>query len=118
MILVLLTIATIAIAMLIMALGAIFAKRSLRGSCGGIQLRGPGGEPLNCDACPYRDENPDCEKRGLDSKREPSGAATQVTSGGETEEPVIAGRPPGVLKWRGALRSCFIGAAITHTQPG
>ena len=87
----LLTIATIAIAMLIMAVGVIFAKRSLRGSCGGIQLRGPGGEPLNCDACPYRDENPDCEKRGLDSKREPSGAATQVTRGGETEEPVIAG---------------------------
>lgn len=76
MTLVLLTIATIAIAMLIMAVGVIFAKRSLRGSCGGIQLRGPGGEPLNCDACPYRDENPDCDNRGLDSNSDPARAAT------------------------------------------
>ena len=91
MTLVLLTIATIAIAMLIMAVGVIFAKRSLSGSCGGIQLRGPGGEPLNCDACPYRDENPDCENRGLDSQGQSSGKTTQVTRGGETEEPVMAG---------------------------
>ena len=62
--------------MLIMAVGLIFAKRSLRGSCGGIQIRGPDGEPLNCDACPHRDENPDCANRGLDSEEEPSEAAT------------------------------------------
>jgi len=66
--------------MLIMAVGVIFAKRSLRGSCGGVQLRGPDGEPLNCEACPYRDENPDCDNRGLDSEREPAEAATQFTS--------------------------------------
>ncbi len=81
MTLVLLTIATIAIAMLIMAVGVIFAKRSLRGSCGGIQLRGPGGEPLNCDACPYRDENPDCDNRGLDASLDSASKATQFTNG-------------------------------------
>ena len=66
--------------MLIMAVGVIFAKRSLRGSCGGVQFRGPDGEPLNCEACPYRDENPDCDNRGLDSEREPAETATQFTS--------------------------------------
>ena len=57
-----LSIAAIAIAMLIMAVGVIFKRRHLRGSCGGL-LYGPDGDPLNCEACPYRDENPDCERR-------------------------------------------------------
>ena len=61
-----LSIAAIAIAMLIMAVGVIFKRRQLRGSCGGI-LYGTDGEPLNCDACPYRDENPDCERRATGS---------------------------------------------------
>ena len=85
MTLILLTTATIAIAMLIMAVGVIFSRRSLRGSCGGTQLQGPGGEPLNCDACPYRDDNPDCEKRG---------PASQLASGSETtetEDTVVSG---------------------------
>ena len=62
MMLLALSIAAIAIAMLIMAVGVIFKGRHLRGSCGGI-LYGPDGDPLNCDACPYRDDNPDCERR-------------------------------------------------------
>ena len=62
MMLLALSIAAIAIAMLIMAVGVIFKRCHLRGSCGGI-LYGPDGDPLNCDACPYRDDNPDCERR-------------------------------------------------------
>ena len=58
----LITVATIAFAMLIMAVGAIVAKRSLRGSCGGLSVRGPDGDPLDCEACPYRGEFPECEK--------------------------------------------------------
>ncbi len=85
MTLILLTTATIAIAMLIMAVGVIFAKRALRGSCGGIQLQGPGGEPLNCDACPYRDDNPDCEKRV------PASQFVSALETTETEDAVIAG---------------------------
>ena len=60
MMLFLITLAVIAFAMLIMAVGAIVARRSLRGSCGGLSVRGPDGEPLDCDACPYREEFPDC----------------------------------------------------------
>ena len=57
----LITVITIAFAMLIMAVGVIVAKRSLRGSCGGLIVHGPDNEPLNCDACPYRYDNPECE---------------------------------------------------------
>ena len=63
-----LSIAAIAIAMLILAVGGIFKHRHLRGSCGGI-LYGPDGEPLNCEACPYRDGNPDCERRTGDTAK-------------------------------------------------
>ena len=63
----LITVGAIAFTMLIMAVGAIVAKRSLRGSCGGLSVRGPDGEALNCDACPYREEFPDCENRVSES---------------------------------------------------
>jgi hypothetical protein len=52
----LLAIGIIGLAMLVMAVGVIFKNRSLRGSCGGAGVRGPGGEMLTCDTCPRRDE--------------------------------------------------------------
>jgi hypothetical protein len=52
--LLLLTVAVIGIAMLAMAVGAIFSNRCLRGSCGGPDVLGPGGESLSCDTCPLK----------------------------------------------------------------
>lgn len=52
----LLAIGIIALAMLVMAVGVIFKNRCLRGSCGGVGVRGPAGEFLTCDTCPRRDE--------------------------------------------------------------
>lgn len=50
----LLTLAAFAIAMLVMAVGVIFDRPCLRGSCGGPEVIGPGGEPLSCATCPNR----------------------------------------------------------------
>jgi hypothetical protein len=44
----------IGIAVLAMAIGVIFRRRCLRGSCGGEAVRGPDGEPLSCGNCPRR----------------------------------------------------------------
>ena len=44
----------IGIAVLAMAIGVIFRRPCLRGSCGGETVRGPNGEPLSCDNCPRR----------------------------------------------------------------
>jgi len=52
--LLLLTIIVVALAMLVMAVGAIFSNRCLRGSCGGPDVIGPDGELLTCDTCPLR----------------------------------------------------------------
>lgn len=52
--LILLTIIVVALAMLSMAVGAIFSNRCLRGSCGGPDVLGPNGELLTCDTCPLR----------------------------------------------------------------
>jgi hypothetical protein len=44
------------LAMLGMALGVIFGKRCLRGSCGGLAgMRDPSGRPM-CDQCPSRED--------------------------------------------------------------
>ena len=56
MTLALLAIGIIGLAMLVMAVGVIFKNRCLRGSCGGVGVRGPGGELLTCDTCPRREE--------------------------------------------------------------
>jgi hypothetical protein len=37
-----------------MAIGAMFRRPCLRGSCGGPAITGPDGEKLSCDACPNR----------------------------------------------------------------
>ncbi len=54
MALVLLTLTVFAIAMAIMAIGVIFRRPCLRGSCGGPDMLGPGGESLTCATCPNR----------------------------------------------------------------
>lgn len=46
--------ALLAAAMAAMAVGVIFRRPCLRGSCGGAEVRGPGGESLSCIGCPRR----------------------------------------------------------------
>ena len=47
-----------------MSIGVIMGNKSIKGSCGGAggEIIGPDGEVLNCDTCPNRDSNPDCDK--------------------------------------------------------
>jgi len=59
MMLALLAIGVIGLAMLVMAVGVIFKNRCLRGSCGGVGVRGADGELLTCDTCPRRN-GPEC----------------------------------------------------------
>lgn len=42
------------LAVLMMAVGVIFRRPCLRGSCGGPEVVGGSGEPLSCEACPNR----------------------------------------------------------------
>ncbi len=37
-----------------MAVGVMFRRPCLRGSCGGPQVHGPGGEKISCGTCPNR----------------------------------------------------------------
>ena len=37
-----------------MAIGVVFRRPCLRGSCGGPAATGPGGEKLSCASCPNR----------------------------------------------------------------
>ncbi len=37
-----------------MAIGVMFRRPCLRGSCGGPEVLGPGGEKISCDTCPNR----------------------------------------------------------------
>jgi hypothetical protein len=49
-----LTLAAIGIAVAAMAVGVIFKRPCLRGSCGGPAALGPKGEKLSCATCPNR----------------------------------------------------------------
>ncbi len=49
-----LSVAVIGAVMLIMAIGAMLGRSCLRGSCGGPDVLGSGGESLRCAACPNR----------------------------------------------------------------
>jgi hypothetical protein len=49
-----LTLGILALVMAGMAVGVVFSNRELRGSCGGIAVRGPDGEPLTCGNCDCR----------------------------------------------------------------
>jgi uncharacterized protein len=53
--LVLLTVGLMALVMTGMAVGVMFSNKCLRGSCGGPEVLGPGGESLTCDTCPIKD---------------------------------------------------------------
>jgi hypothetical protein len=44
-------------AVLFMAVGVIFRRPCLRGSCGGADVFGPDGEKLSCATCPNRDKH-------------------------------------------------------------
>ncbi len=49
----------VAIAVLAMAVGVIFKRPCLRGSCGGPAVVGPDGRKLSCDDCPNRKRHTD-----------------------------------------------------------
>lgn len=51
----------IGIVMAAMAIGVMFKRAPLRGSCGGPQIFDTRGNALTCESCPKRRENPDCE---------------------------------------------------------
>lgn len=55
-----LSLALIAFAMLIMAVGVLFKRPCLRGSCGGPTIFDGNGEPLTCATCPNRNKGGDC----------------------------------------------------------
>ncbi|TDI41424.1 MAG: DUF539 domain-containing protein [Acidobacteria bacterium] len=50
----LLVLGFMALAMLVMAVGVIFKRPCLRGSCGGPEVMGGDGDPISCAACPNR----------------------------------------------------------------
>lgn len=41
-----------------MAVGVMFKRPCLRGSCGGAAVRGPDGQKLSCATCPNRQRSP------------------------------------------------------------
>ena len=57
MTIVLLTLAVFVFVVTIMAVGVIFKRPCLRGSCGGPEVVGPDGRSLSCATCPNREKN-------------------------------------------------------------
>ena len=53
----LLALAAIGAAVAAMAVGVMFRRPCLRGSCGGPAVVGPDGEKLSCATCPNRTES-------------------------------------------------------------
>jgi hypothetical protein len=49
-----LTVVLIGMAVLAMAVGVLFKRPCLRGSCGGPAVIGPDGEKISCSDCPNR----------------------------------------------------------------
>ena len=41
-----------------MAIGVMFRRPCLRGSCGGPAVLGPDGQKISCDSCPNRPSGP------------------------------------------------------------
>ena len=66
---ILLSIFIFGIAMLIMAVGVIFKRPCLRGSCGGPEVLDANGQSLSCATCPNKNKNKknreECEAPGL-----------------------------------------------------
>ena len=52
----LLTIVLMGLAMLGMSIGVVLSGRSLRGSCGGVDVVAMDGEVLSCGACPKKEK--------------------------------------------------------------
>ena len=50
----LLALGAIVVALAAMAVGVVFKRPCLRGSCGGPAARGPDGKTLSCATCPNR----------------------------------------------------------------
>ena len=50
----LLTVVVIGVVMLLMAVGVLFRRGCLTGSCGGLELLGSETRSLRCSWCPYR----------------------------------------------------------------
>jgi len=50
----LLALTLIGTAVAAMAVGVMFKRPCLRGSCGGTPVRGPDGKKLSCETCPNR----------------------------------------------------------------
>lgn len=46
----------IGLALVAMAVGVIFRRPCLRGSCGGPDVFGPDGEKISCNDCPNKDK--------------------------------------------------------------
>lgn len=53
----LITLVAFGTAVAFMAVGVIFGRKCLRGSCGGTPVFGPDGEPLTCATCPNKDKH-------------------------------------------------------------
>ena len=51
-----LAVVLIGAAVLAMAVGVIFRRPCLRGSCGGPAISGPDGEKISCSDCPNRNK--------------------------------------------------------------
>ncbi len=56
--------AVIGLALAVMAIGVMFRRPCLRGSCGGPALETPGGERLSCATCPNRASSRTPGRRG------------------------------------------------------
>ena len=54
MVVVLLSIGVLALVMLAMAVGPLFSRRCLRGSCGALGAQGVDGDESGCEGCPLR----------------------------------------------------------------
>lgn len=50
------TLAIFLFVMLIMAVGVLFKRPCLRGSCGGPEVLGPDGQSVTCATCPNKDK--------------------------------------------------------------
>jgi len=58
----LLSLCAIGIAVAAMAIGVMFKRPCLRGSCGGPAALGPDGSKLSCETCPNRGRRGDAQR--------------------------------------------------------
>lgn len=66
----LLSLGVLGLAMIGLAAGVIVSNRELRGSCGGIAVRGPDGEPMTCGNCDCRLPDDDLEEISIGESRD------------------------------------------------